>query len=185
MGNEEIEITDFYFGEEIKKISGENIYLCYQCKKCSNGCPVSYLMDYPPNQIIHSIRLGLRELVLNSKTIWLCASCETCTTRCPQEIDLVKVMDTLRSIAVRYNIKPKIPDMSSFYRIALSNIKFFGRMHELSLISILKLSTRQFAKDLVLGLKMLKKGKLKILPSFRGFFVVKKIFSEIKNKERK
>ena len=56
---------------------------------CSDGCPVAYVMDYYPNQIIHMVRLGLKDKILNSTTIWLCASCETCATRCPNEIDIV------------------------------------------------------------------------------------------------
>ncbi|MBI4946909.1 MAG: 4Fe-4S dicluster domain-containing protein [Bacteroidetes bacterium] len=56
-------------------------------------------MDYSPSQIIHAVRLGMIELVLNSNTIWLCASCETCTARCPQDVDIAKVMDAARIIA--------------------------------------------------------------------------------------
>jgi heterodisulfide reductase subunit C len=141
-------------------------------------------MDYQPNQILHAIRLGLKELALNNKTIWLCASCETCTTRCPQEIDLVKVMDTLRSITLKLKIKPKIPDIASFYQIALSNIRSFGRMYELALIGKLKLATGKFTKDLTLGLKMFRKGKLKIFPRIIGFLTVKRIFSKVKKKEK-
>jgi len=63
-------------------------------------------MDYKPAQIIHAIRLGLDDLVFNSKTMWLCASCETCTTRCPQEVDVAKVMDAVKIIAARRGIKP-------------------------------------------------------------------------------
>ena len=57
-------------------ISGEvkNLNRCYQCSMCSDGCPVAYAMDYYPNQIIHLVRMGMREKVLKSKTIWLCAS---------------------------------------------------------------------------------------------------------------
>lgn len=177
-------LSNLEFGKEIKRKSGENIYLCYQCKKCSSGCPVSYAMDYPPNQLLHAARLGLRDLVLGSKTIWLCAACETCTTRCPQEIDIVKVMDALRSTAARSRIKPKVPEVAAFYRTALSNIRFFGRMYEVGLIGMLKLATRQFTKDLGLGLNMFKKGKLLIFPKMSGFFIVKRIFSKVKKLEK-
>jgi len=171
------------FGESLSSATGENVSLCYQCKKCSSGCPVAEFMDYTPNQIIHAARLGLKDLVLNSQTIWLCAACETCTTRCPQEIDIVKVMDGLRSMAVRSKVKPKIPEVSAFYRTALFNIRFFGRMYEVGLIGMLKLFTRQFTKDMGLGLKMFKKGKLKLLPSFTGFRISRRIFSRVRKAE--
>ncbi|MBU2572747.1 MAG: 4Fe-4S dicluster domain-containing protein, partial [Elusimicrobia bacterium] len=84
------------FLDDIAKESGQNVNLCFQCKKCTAGCPVADEMDITPTQVIHAIRLGQNDLVLNSKTIWLCASCETCTTRCPQEVDIARVMDACR-----------------------------------------------------------------------------------------
>jgi len=172
------------FAEIIKQTSGLDINVCYQCKKCTSGCPVSYAMDYTPAQLMHAIRLGLKELVLNSTTIWLCASCETCTTRCPQEVDIASVMDTLRIMAIRAGVKPKLPEVATFYHTGLSNIRFFGRMYELGLIGMLKLATGQFAKDIGLGIKMFKKGKLKLLPSFKGSSTTRRIFAKVKEREK-
>ena len=124
--------------------SGQNVNLCYQCRKCAAGCPISYAMDYKPAQLIHAIRLGMDDLVVNSKTMWLCASCETCTTRCPQEVDVAKVMDAVKIVALRKGIKPAIPGVASFYKAALSNIKKCGRMYELGMIIGLKLRTFDF-----------------------------------------
>jgi len=92
--------------EEVLRESGQEVNLCYQCRKCAAGCPISYAMDYKPAQLIHAIRLGMDDLVFNSKTVWLCASCETCTTRCPQEVDVAKVMDAVKIITHRRGIKP-------------------------------------------------------------------------------
>jgi len=172
------------FAEIIKETSGLDVNVCYQCKKCTSGCPVSYAMDYTPAQLMHAIRLGLKDLVLNSTTIWLCASCETCTTRCPQEVDIANVMDTLRIMAIRTGIKPKMTEITAFYRTGLSNIRFFGRMYELGLIGMLKLATGQFTKDMDLGIKMLKKGKLKLLPSFQGSSMTRRIFAKVKEQEK-
>ena len=173
------------FGEAVRSISGVDVNSCFQCAKCASGCPVSYAMDYTPTQLIHAIQLGLTDLVLSSKTIWLCASCQTCTTRCPQDVDLASVMDAVRIIAQRKKIKAKIPEVPAFYRSSLANIGFFGRMYELGLIAILKLFTRSFTKDIGLGLKMLAKGKLNILPSFSGALAARKIFSQVRAKENK
>jgi len=173
------------FSKAVKSLSGVDVNSCFQCAKCASGCPVSYAMDYTPTQLIHAIQLGLTDLVLNSNTIWLCASCQTCTTRCPQDVDLAGVMDTIRAIAQRKKIKPKIPEVPAFYKSSLKTIGLFGRTYELGLIIMLKLLTRNFTKDLGLGLRMLKRGKLNIFPSFRGALAARRIFSRVKAVEEK
>ena len=172
------------FADIVKETSGLDINACYQCKKCTSGCPVVYAMDYTPTQLIHAIRLGLKELVLNSTTIWLCASCETCTTRCPQEVDIARVMDTLRIMAIRDGVKPKVTEVVAFNRTGITNLRLFGRMYELGLIGMLKLATGQFAKDMGLGIKMLKKRKLSLLPNFRGASITRRIFAKVKEQEK-
>ncbi len=87
--------------KKIEDISGQNVLACYQCGKCSAGCPMISLMDLLPNQIIRLVQLGQLSDVLNSKTIWLCASCFTCTARCPKGVDLAKVMEALRLLLLR------------------------------------------------------------------------------------
>jgi heterodisulfide reductase subunit C len=87
--------------KKIENISGQNVLACYQCGKCSAGCPMVSLMDLLPNQIIRLVQLGQVSDVLNSKTIWLCASCFTCTSRCPKGVDLAKVMEALRLLLLR------------------------------------------------------------------------------------
>jgi len=171
--------------EAVLSESGQDVNLCYQCRKCAAGCSISYAMDYKPVQLIHAIRLGMDDLVFSSKTVWLCASCETCTTRCPQEVDVAKVMDAVKIIALRQGLKPAIPQVASFYKAALANIKKCGRMFELGMIVGLKLRTFEFFKDAGMGVKMFKKGKLKIVPSFRGAWTTWKIFRRVKRLEKK
>lgn len=88
--------------------SGQNVNLRYQYRKCAASCQVSYAMDHTPVQLMHGMRLGMDDLILNSKTMWLCASCETCTTRCPQDIDAAKVMDAVKITALHQGIKPAV-----------------------------------------------------------------------------
>jgi len=92
------------FVQKVEEISGQNLLACYQCGKCSAGCPVVSEMDILPSQVIRLAQLGSDEDVLNSKTIWLCASCMTCMARCPKGVDLAKVMEALRLIRLRKNI---------------------------------------------------------------------------------
>lgn len=65
---------------------------------------MSSAMDLLPRQIIRLIHLGLEEDITDCKTIWLCASCHTCASRCPRGVDLCKVMEALRLIALRKNV---------------------------------------------------------------------------------
>jgi heterodisulfide reductase subunit C len=102
------------FVEKIEDLSGEDLSLCYQCGRCSGGCPSSPFMDLLPNQVIRLAQLGRKEELLNCETIWLCASCFTCVVRCPKGFDLAKLMETLRLMLLRQNIDhvepKKIPE---------------------------------------------------------------------------
>jgi len=99
---------------EIKAISGEDVRACYQCGKCTAGCPLASAMDLMPNQIIRLLQLGEHEQVLKSRTIWQCASCLTCAARCPKEVDPARVMDALRTILMRQGVvHVEIPSVPS------------------------------------------------------------------------
>ncbi|RLC64021.1 MAG: heterodisulfide reductase [Chloroflexi bacterium] len=88
------------FVQQVEEISGQDLLDCNQCGKCSAGCPVVAAMDLLPSQVIRLAQLGMEE-VLESNTIWICASCLTCVTRCPKEVDLPRLMEALRQIALR------------------------------------------------------------------------------------
>lgn len=144
----------------------ENVYLCYQCMKCTSGCPLADEFDLTPNQVMRSLQMGEDEHVLNSKTIWLCASCHTCVTRCPHGIDLPRINDQLAMTAQKRGIKPKIPDIATFRQAFLRNARMIGRAYELGLILEMNLRTRQPFKDVPMGLQMLRKRKVSVLPAF-------------------
>lgn len=163
---------------KIREQCGENTYLCYQCKRCTAGCPVVEYFDLTPHQILRAVQFGQKDLVLKSGTIWLCAACEACATRCPQEIDITAVMDVLKIMARNEGIKPKVRPVPLFYNAALRGIKLFGRMYEAGLMGELylrlmlagELDFRQlFTKDLPMAVKMVRDGKLKIFPSLAHY----------------
>ncbi|MBU1474665.1 MAG: 4Fe-4S dicluster domain-containing protein, partial [Acidobacteria bacterium] len=74
---------------------------CYQCGKCSAGCPAVSNMDILPNQIIRYAQLGFKDELLESKSIWACASCMTCNVRCPKGINIAEVIEVLRQLLLR------------------------------------------------------------------------------------
>jgi len=88
------------FVSQVEMISGESLLVCNQCGKCSAGCPVAFSMDILPNQVIRLAQLGIED-VLESQTIWTCAACLTCVSRCPKGVDLPRVMEAIRQIAMQ------------------------------------------------------------------------------------
>lgn len=89
------------FVAKVEELSGQNLLACYQCGKCSAGCPAVSQMDILPNQIIRFAQLGLKDELLASRSIWICASCMTCNVRCPKGINIAEVIEALRQILLR------------------------------------------------------------------------------------
>jgi heterodisulfide reductase subunit C len=158
------------------------IYRCYQCLTCTLGCPVAFAMDMYPHEIVQYIQLGAKEKVLGASTLWVCASCEACATRCPQEIEIVKLMDLLRRMAVEEGaVTEKGPLLNDVF---LEAIRKKGRVHELSLILDLKRATGELLRldkdEIRLGLAMFRHGKLKLLPSrIKEAEAMKRLFARL------
>lgn len=89
------------FVAKVQELSGQNLLACYQCGKCSAGCPAVSDMDILPNQIIRFAQLGFKDELLRSKAIWICASCMTCNARCPKGINIAEVIEAIRQILLR------------------------------------------------------------------------------------
>ncbi len=88
------------FVKRVAELSGVDANECYQCGKCSAGCPAAEEMDIIPSELIRLIQLGQEQDVLESNTIWVCASCFQCFTRCPKGIDFSRLAEALRYLAM-------------------------------------------------------------------------------------
>ncbi len=150
---------------EVRKRSGTNFNLCYQCRSCGNGCPFVQAMDYPPNVLLRLLQYGQDQTVLESKTIWVCAGCHTCSSQCPMAIDMAGVMDILRLIAVERGVAIAKPNIRDFHEEVLRSLERYGRAHKLGIMWRYKVQTRRWFSDMDTGLKMLAKRKLELRPS--------------------
>jgi heterodisulfide reductase subunit C len=165
------------FLEEAKRKSGEDLSLCYQCLKCTAGCPTAPYMDIRPNNIIRMIQMGMKKEVLGSSAIWLCVSCWTCGTRCPNKIDIGVLMDALREMAIEEGIPAKEKNIHLLHEAFVQSIKRGGRVHEATMLIDYKLRSKDFMTDLIPGMMLFLKGKIPLLPSFvKGRQEIKRIF---------
>lgn len=89
---------------KVEEWSSQNIFACYQCGKCSAGCPLTESMDHLPNQIMKLLQMGDEEPLIKSNTPWVCASCFTCSSRCPKGVRITEIMEALRLYRLRQNI---------------------------------------------------------------------------------
>ena len=123
------------FVAKIEKISGQKLLACYQCGKCSAGCPMAAHMDVLPNQIIRMAQLGMQEQLLAARSIWMCVSCLTCNSRCPKDIKIAEVIESLRMTALRdgeRNDYLKIMELSPEARSVLPPIATISAMRKLT-----------------------------------------------------
>jgi len=163
--------------EKVEARSGEKVSRCYQCRKCTNGCPVAFTLDLMPNQVMRMVQLGLEEELLRSKTIWVCASCQTCTARCPNDIDIAHVMDTLRQMSRESGEPPAQPKVAKFHDAFLASIRRHGRVFEAGMAARYKLATMDLLADTKIAWEMFKRGKLKFFPSgIKGKREVREMF---------
>ena len=166
--SEKLQVQNPEFAREVERRSDAPVNACFQCHKCSTGCPIGPDMDLLSSQIMRLIQLGEEAEALESQSIWLCASCEACTTRCPMGIDIAAVMDTLRIMAVERKVA--IPDShgEKFNRSFLASVRRHGRVYEMGMMTAYKLRTGDLMADADKAPKMMAKGKLKLLPNRSG-----------------
>ena len=176
------------FKSKVEEATGVTVSHCYQCGKCTAGCPLNEEMDIMPNQLLRMLQAempGYEEKILRSLSIWLCLACDTCYSRCPQEVLLSKVMDYLRQESIRQNkVNPKAKDILSFHKAFLNSVKMNGKLHEVGLTIDYKLRSLNLMQDVLLAPSMATKGKLAVFPhQVQNTKEIAKIFKKITDSE--
>jgi heterodisulfide reductase subunit C2 len=175
--------------EAVAKVAGVNVAECYQCGKCTAGCPMARYMDIVPSQIMRLVQIGddaAAARLLASGAIWMCAGCLTCTQRCPKKLDPAAVIDALREMAYeRGTIPADRKRILAFHKAFLKIVEETGRMSEMPMTGLYKTMTQDFFSDVTMAPLMLLRGKLPLVPKvIRGRKDVKKIFRACRKEGR-
>ncbi|MEI6413510.1 MAG: 4Fe-4S dicluster domain-containing protein [Pseudomonadota bacterium] len=123
------------FVAQVERLSGQKLQACYQCGNCSAGCPMANHMDILPSQIIRLAQLGLRELLLASNAHWVCVSCMTCNTRCPKGVRIAEIIEAIREIELRSNVRRdrlSVAQLSPETLVALPPIALISSLRKLA-----------------------------------------------------
>lgn len=132
--------------EEVATKAGVNLKDCYQCGKCSAGCPVTHAMDIMPREVIRLMQIGSWDQVLNARTPWLCASCVTCASRCPQDVNLPALMEEVRRASKAAGKRP-FKESDIFNDLFLDGIRRNGRSNELYLTAFYNFASGHLFQD--------------------------------------
>ncbi len=163
---------------EILEATGIAAATCYQCGKCSAGCPMASESALRPHNVLRSITQDRREQLLADPSLWLCLTCETCSARCPNGCDPARVIEALRDISVAEGVADQPRLLAAFHKAFLAQIKLTGRLHEVYMVMEYKLRSGDLIKDVANAPGMLTRGKLGVLPErIKGVSEIKRIFS--------
>jgi heterodisulfide reductase subunit C len=154
------------WANEVEAAADARLALCFQCQKCTSGCPIAATADIKPHELVRLVQLGERDELLSSRMIWECTSCQTCVTRCPHAVDLPAMIDALRRLSRDARMATPDTTVPVFNDIFLGAVRRMGRVHELGLMAAFKLRTRSFFQDIGKLPAMLRKGKLTLRPAF-------------------
>ena len=124
--------ADATMRRRVEELSQQALLRCYQCGRCSAGCPMAPWMDALPNQLIRRLQLDL-DPGADAEAPWVCASCLVCGIRCPKGIDVPRVMEALRVVRLRAGLDHTRPETLTRERIGrLPTIALVAHMRKVS-----------------------------------------------------
>jgi heterodisulfide reductase subunit C len=84
-----------------------DLYGCFQCGKCTGGCPISLKSKLNIRRLMLEGILGKNlDRMREKEELWECTTCKTCTLRCPREM---KPMDLIIGMRSELVIEGHIP----------------------------------------------------------------------------
>ena len=135
--------------EDILRRTGVNVATCYQCGKCSAGCPMASEIDLRPHNVMRLVMHDQREKLLADESIWLCLTCETCSARCPNGCDPRArhrrrcARSPSRAGSGRHAAHHRAPSTAAF----LDQIRANGRLYEIGCHVSYKLRSGALMED--------------------------------------
>jgi len=174
------------FLRTVETLSGQNLSDCYQCGKCTGGCPVLADLALSPNRVLRMVQLGLEDEALGNETVWCCAACGTCNSRCPMGVDIVRVFDVLRALAQRRGVAPpnSAARVWTFYRAFLDCVREFGRLSEVALMGSYNVNSGRLWTNMVKAPWFFLKGKVSLSPhKIRRIDRLHRVFQRIEEME--
>ncbi len=149
--------VDMAAAEKIAARAHVNIRDCYQCSKCSAGCPMASGMDAGPREIVHMLQAGLVRDALEAKSPWICAQCMTCSSRCPQKIDVAELMRAVRMTSHEQGYRAS-RESDVFETAFIDGVRAHGRNSETWLAAAYNIKSGHLLQDAASAPKMLSKG---------------------------
>jgi len=92
--------ADKILSSDIIKNVIANVNYCYNCNRCNQVCPVSYLDLFYPRNLITDLTFLSPEEALKNNNIWDCLTCGLCTEYCPMTKGKTGVNFTLRNTSL-------------------------------------------------------------------------------------
>ena len=175
-------------GREIEDRFGAEVSLCYQCKRCTAGCPVADSMEFKPHQLVRLVRLGAIDRSISTEAIWNCVGCYTCTARCPQNVPVTELIYSLKNMALREGKTPGRARVPAFLNAFAGTVERLGRDSEVELLVRYFLSTdpRAALSQASTGIKLMRQGRLPLWGHrVRGWKAVKRVLREARRRARK
>ena len=161
----------------LKAETGLNVRACYQCGKCSAGCPMAEEMRYRTHDILRMVAENRIDELFEDESMWICLSCETCSARCPNSCEPARVVDYLREEAHRQPDKLGPRKVRAFHKSFLKQIYSHGRIFELGLVMGYKLRSGSLFADVLVAPGIFLRGKLALRPHrVEGLDEVRRIF---------
>jgi len=170
--------------DRILERTGIQVRRCYQCGKCSAGCPMAEETSVRPHDILRMAFQGDLEGIAQADGLWYCLTCETCSVRCPNQCDPARVLDTLREIVQEDHPDQAPRPIRAFHRSFLDQVRAHGRLFEMGLIMAFKTRGGPLFADVSTAPGMLARGKLHLAPTrVRHLEEVRRIFEACQQRE--